>query len=98
MNIIKYLVSTVKLNGDGITSLLKISAVLNKKDIALYFFLNGGFIIDDTDPNNEFYYNVYPNKVDDKIYYVNSETNSNIPANNIIKLSDQKKLKEILDN
>ena len=58
MNIIKYLVSTVKLNGDGITSLLKISAVLNKKDIALYFFLNGGFIIDDTDPNNEFYYNV----------------------------------------
>ena len=58
MDIIKYLVSTVKQNGEGITSLLRISTVQNKRDIALYFFQNGGYIINDTDPRNEFYYNV----------------------------------------
>jgi hypothetical protein len=99
MDIIKYLVSTVKLGGEGISSLLRISTVLNKREIGLYFFLNGGYIIDDTNPaRGEHYYNIYPNTYDDKTVLMSTETNQIVPSNNIIKLSEPKKIIEVYQN
>jgi len=60
--------------------------------------LNGGYIIDDTNPRNELYYNIYPATIEEKIIYMSSETSQPVQSTSIIKLSDQKKAKDILEN
>lgn len=48
MNIIEYLMKEIDLNPIEITSLLRISAILTKQEITLFFMVNGGLCIDNS--------------------------------------------------
>jgi hypothetical protein len=60
MKIIDCLLSYGEISHTEMTSLLRISAMLAKQEIALYFMIHGGFFIDDKSGSPWQYMNVFP--------------------------------------
>lgn len=66
IDIIKYLMNEINVNlsRKEVTSLLKISSILGKIEICLFFLVNGGLLIDDNSSRSEIrYFNLHPRTI-----------------------------------
>lgn len=96
MKIIDYLLNDADISPLEMTNLLRISAMLIKQEIALYFMIHGGFFIDDSaEPGAVVQYmNVFPKQASaaskEEPIVCSSKTEGN-QSSKVLKISDQKK-------
>ena len=88
MKIIRYLLNQINLSSMEITSLLRISAVLNKQEITLFFMVNGGLVIDDSVSPPQFL-NLYPKKENEGVKLFDCRTGKESSGKEL-KIKNQK--------